>query len=91
MDYESLNIKPKTKERLMQHKQHPRDTQDDVVNHVLDMVEGDSEPTEPVPIEDVVREIAVGELREKLDRNYEAIQEATDAAQKAEKKMENLP
>jgi len=45
-DYEPLNIKADTKERLMSHKQHKRDTQDDVVNQVLDRVEGKADTTD---------------------------------------------
>ena len=45
-DYEPLNIKADTKERLMSHKDHPRDTQDDVVNQVLDCAEGKADTTD---------------------------------------------
>ena len=88
-DYSPLNIKEDTKQRLMQHKQHKRDTQDDVVNQVLDIVEGKdtAEPTEPVPIEEVVgREVLIDELS-----NIEAaVKENTNKVEQTKSLVEDL-
>jgi len=86
-DYKPLNITQATKDRLMQHKQHERDTQDDVVNHVLDIVEQEAEPTEPVPIEEVVgREVLIDELS-----NIEAaVKENTDKVEQTKSLVEDL-
>ncbi len=80
--YAPLNIKPETKDRLMQHKDHPKDTQDDVVNQVLDAVEGKDTPE--------TDGVEVGDLQDRLDRIEEAAKEATNAAQSAEAKIEGL-
>jgi len=86
-DYKPLNITQETKDRLMSHKQHERDTQDDVVNHVLDLVEQEAEPTEPVPIEEVVgREVLIDELS-----NIEAaVKENTDKVEQTKSLVEDL-
>ncbi len=81
-DYAPLNIKPETKDRLMQHKDHPKDTQDDVVNQVLDAVEGKEAPD--------TDGVEVGDLQDRLERIEAMTKEATNAAQSAEAKIERL-
>lgn len=89
-DYQPLNIKQETKDRLMQHKQHKRDTQDDVVNHVLDLVEQEAEPTEPVPIKDVVREIPLAQIQEQLDSIESSVNTVETRTNSIDKKVEEL-
>lgn len=72
-DYASLNVGHDTKARLMEHKQHPKDTQDDVLNHVLDLAEGNASDTDA-----------------QLDRIEAAARGASEAAQSAEKAVEEL-
>ncbi len=81
-DYVPLNIKQNTKDRLMQHKDHPKDTQDDVVNQVLDAVEGKDTPE--------TDGVEVGDLQDRLERIEAMTKEATNAAQSAEAKIERL-
>lgn len=55
-DYRSWNLHSDTVDRLEQFREHERETQDDVVNNVLDAAKGDGEEQElkVVPVEDVV-------------------------------------
>jgi len=93
-DYEPLNIKADTKERLMSHKQHKRDTQDDVVNQVLDRVEGKESDTreQTIDVEDaqVLSRVLEERLAPWFEDTQDAVKEATDAAQNAERSVEEL-
>ena len=67
---------------------------------LVDLLEGDTdtEPMEVVPVDEVVgREVPQSSveqdtdaLRHQLERNYEAIKEATNAAEGAKRTVENL-
>jgi len=93
-DYEPLNIKADTKERLMSHKDHPRDTQDDVVNQVLDRAEGKESDTreQTIDVEDaqVLSRVLEERLAPWFEDTQDAVKEATDAAQSNGRKLEEL-
>lgn len=127
-DYAPLNIKQDTKDRLYEHKQYPEQTQDALVNHVLDVVEHLMSAAEETPNDDPQQVIDAGvaclngngsdyapkigvedlpqsdpiddllgatsadikELHSRLDTLQSGVEEATRAAQNAEKSVEEL-
>lgn len=101
-DYNSWNLHDSTVERLEQHREHKRETQDDVVNNVLDKAEGayDSDvDTEALATEIKDKVVAATEpgagvsaqeVIERINDLEAAVKEATNAAQAAQREVEGM-
>jgi len=56
-EYRSWNLKPETVDRLEQHREHKNDTQDDIVNNVLDTAESRADDSRPETDTDALQEL----------------------------------
>jgi len=93
-DTTTISITDEQKDELESLKQHERESFKAVVDRLL-KGQTSAEPMQVVPIEDVAgREVPQDQLNqdvmEQLERNYEAIKEATNAAQGAETLLEGM-
>lgn len=84
-DTTTISITTEQKAQLDDRKQHERESYKSVIGRML---EGESSEMPP-GFENMV-EMDTSEIEGKLDRLEEAIKEATNAAQSAEKKVEEL-
>ena len=96
MDTTTIEIRDDQQEALTNLKQHDRESYKAVLDRLLEGdTDTDTEPMRVVPVDEVVgREVPQSSveqdtdaLRHQLERNYEAIVEATNAAQSAERKL----
>ena len=93
----TIEIRNDQQEELRDMKQHDRESYKAVIDRLLEG-DTDTEPMEVVPVDEVVgREVPQSSveqdtdaLRHQLERNYEAIKEATNAAEGAKRTVENL-
>ena len=93
-DTTTIEIRDDQQEALSDLKQHDRESYKSVLDRLLEG-DTDTESMRVVPIEDVVGcEVPSAQIDQdvmkQLERNYEAIKEATQAAQSADRKMEQL-
>ena len=96
-DTTTIEIRNDQQEELRDMKQHDRESYKAVIDRLLEG-DTDTEPMEVVPVDEVVgREVPQSSveqdtdaLRHQLERNYEAIKEATNAAEGAKRTVENL-
>ena len=93
-DTTTIEIRDDQLEQLKTMKRVDRESYKSVVDRLLEG-DTDTEPMRVVPIEDVLgREVPSAQIDQdvmkQLERNYEAIKEATQAAQSADRKMEQL-
>ena len=97
MDTTTIEIRDDQQEALSDLKQHDRESYKAVLDRLLEG-DTDTEPMQVVPVDEVVgREVPQSSveqdtdaLRHQLERNYEAIKEATNAAEGAKRTVENL-
>ena len=99
MDTTTIEIRDDQQEALSDLKQHNRESYKAVLDRLLEGdTDTDTDAMQVVPVEEVVgREVPQSNLeqdtdalRHQLERNYEAIKEATNAAEGAKRTVENL-
>jgi len=97
-DTTTIEIRDDQQEALSDLKEHDRESYKAVLDRLLDGDTNDTDAMQVVPVEEVVgRDVPQSNLeqdtdalRHQLERNYEAIKEATNAAEGAKRTVENL-